>query len=681
MPIEYYQIKPAGMQESGEGEKEVAGEGVGFGKIVSIHNESLVGQVYFEVHPDQLEGAGKISVEFYGNVGFGLSDCAEHGQLLSEVVVGTEEPSTSANDFNSTSWGVVQSKETSPPWFTSIAFAFPEYNAVYRDLHVECHPRSTGAVMAGVEYSISNPFERKSSIWFPDSVHSTKGRLDYCIRVKVNPQPTEPTVEVDEPESLSSYKTYLDTKIRIEGDQSQPDFSTSNGKASEVSSTHSSQAIEAVDETVQDSIKIDVVAVPCSDGGRGKYNDYGTILSSSLGTNGVPKRNYAVGQVFRVCVSPTAEFVEDYSVAAFESVVCENFGEGRSIVQNFASTDNSIEPEWLASSSAASGSESMVNYFNMENGNVLLGRNTISFRTRVTPGFRSLNETSLVCSGIVRVRPRSFSRTSKTGSKYENLTDSEFDRLEWAQEQTTVRSDFSTRIDLFVIRPNQEKEEGSRPKKLVAAVVILVLLWLVGLVFLCRYYRRHFLNAFPQCKEPFRRFSNQVKDWIAQCKEWTIVDRMLSLFGHQDSYDGDDLDNSGSHHRLRHDRRHGRASSDRYDDKSRRKHGDRHNHHYCDRHQDGDKPKHKVLTRKGKQKYKPSQQKHNPSRSFKKRDTQRIYIDFSGSLSDASSQSSGALYDCSESDTAAGYIPAASEASVSEDLSHEDSTTTSMTLP
>ena len=315
------------------------------------------------------------------------------------------------------------------------------------------------------------------------------------------------------------------------------------------------------------------------------------------------------------------------------------------------------EPPYSAGSTGASAKA--LNYVNLETGKVLLGRNTLSFRTRVTPGFRSLNETSLVCSGIVRLRRRPFSRDGSNGmTEYANLTDSEFELLEWTEEQKTYRSDFSATIDLLVFGQGlMPGEETKKSKTLVTFVVLFILLWFVGLVLLCRFYHRHFLAAFPQFEEPLRRLSDRVWDCKKNCNEWLHVNLHSDCNGN-----GDGLENSSSksNHRGRHDRR---RDGSRYSNDSRRR-----------RHLDHDHQHHHSHYAPNKSKRKPSNHKHK--RSGRKRDTQRTYIDFSGSLSDSSNSASEAYSASEASETeisANGYVPAVSKA--------DSSATGSMTLP
>ncbi len=456
----------------------LAGEGIGFGKIESINNESLTGQVYFEIHPDQLRGSGKISVELYGDVGFGLSDCAKHGTLLSHAKF-----ASIADEIDM--WGDEPNKV-----FSSSTFRFNSYNSMFRDLNVDCHPRASGAVMAAAEYTIFDPFNQ-TSIWFPDSETSTKGRLDYCIRIRVN-QPNirrlgppdlfeakaaaaaskvsngeeqDETIETDK-----GYDTSFDTKIRIEGDRSKRGFqSDSSEEDKEVASTHSSQAVESSTKS-DDFQKISAFAFSCSDGGKGKYNDYGTVVPPSM-EFGDARRRFAVGQVFRVCVSPGEGFEEVYSVVSFESVVCENFGEARRLFQNFKPTDDSMERDNAA---LTSSTRNTMSYVNLDTAEIVTASNTLSFRTMVTPDFRKLNETSFVCSGVVSLRYQPPSGYNTTNSTLMQAT------------QKTIRSDFSISIDLLTPRHVNAKsiEDELRPKKWKLGLILFSIFWIMFLVLL-----------------------------------------------------------------------------------------------------------------------------------------------------------------------------------------------------
>ncbi len=472
------------MRGSEDDEVHLAGEGIGFGKIMSIHNDSLVGQVYFEIHPDQLQGSGMITVELYGDVGFGPNDCAEHGTLLTHATIDAD--STIKNTWSDTGHR-----------FSSRIFRFDSYNSVFRDLHVECHPRANGAVMAAAEYTIFNPFNpfNQSSIWFPDSKTSTRGRLDYCIRIQVNKPPTTRSLQPnlsdikaassasklsggeEEPEGgaeTSGYDTKLDTKIRIEGDRLEAGFQNDSSKSDkEVTSTHSSQAVESLTE-FEHSQKISAFAFSCSDGGRGKYNDFGTIVPSSM-SYGDARRTFAVGQVFRICVSPSQEFEKDYSVVAFESVVCENFGEARGLFENFKAIGDFME---IDDASYTSSERNTMSYVNLETAAIATAANTLSFRTMVTPGFRGLNETSLVCSGIVSLRYAS-SSNNDGGFNITNFTLAESKLLVRAK-QKTYRSDFSLSIDLLAPGTVTAApiEEEVRPKRWKLGLTLFAIFWI-----------------------------------------------------------------------------------------------------------------------------------------------------------------------------------------------------------
>jgi len=67
------------------------GIGRGIGSITDITNTTLTGEVYFEMHPDQLSrnkgwNQESLIVELYGGIKFGLSDCDEGIMLRKQLV-------------------------------------------------------------------------------------------------------------------------------------------------------------------------------------------------------------------------------------------------------------------------------------------------------------------------------------------------------------------------------------------------------------------------------------------------------------------------------------------------------------------------------------------------------------------------------------------------------------------
>jgi hypothetical protein len=144
-------------------------QGKGVGKVLAIQEDGLVGQVYFEVHPDHLDN---IFVELYGSIEIGLSDCAENGVLLSKSSLASElRDNIFVRDSGETEIQIQsQNQEDSMESnFSWKVFPYPSYNEHYRDQHFEYHPRSTGAIMAAAEFEISDPIGTSSegNVWYP----------------------------------------------------------------------------------------------------------------------------------------------------------------------------------------------------------------------------------------------------------------------------------------------------------------------------------------------------------------------------------------------------------------------------------------------------------------------------------------------------------------------------------
>jgi len=173
------------MRGHGQEASRVNGFGWGIGKMIAIRPDVVVGQIFFEVHPDHLhpKRGSRITVQLYGNVQAGLADCSEKGTLLTENELGIQ---TGFEEYHS----MGKKKNETDNFFWWRVYPFDQYNEIFYHLNIECHPRSEGAIVAAVEYAIHDPFGRVSpwdGIWFPDDANSNEGRgqLNYCIRVQV----------------------------------------------------------------------------------------------------------------------------------------------------------------------------------------------------------------------------------------------------------------------------------------------------------------------------------------------------------------------------------------------------------------------------------------------------------------------------------------------------------------
>ena len=258
----------------GNNDNRVKGIGKGIGEVLAVQEDEIVGQVYFEVHPDHVDN-NNIIVELYGNVDLGLTDCAETGTLLSSRIAGE-------GNF---SWEI---------------FPYPSYNDMYRDQFFECHPRATGAIMAAAEFKIDDPYGSKSegSLWFPslDDPSNEKGVLQYCVRVIVRAESEE--------------SSYIDTSFQIEGSRNNENFGNSR--------IFSNQAIDSKSAYVMDQ-SAEITSFLC-----------GIPGDETVGRLPI----FGIGDTVSICVGPTEEYASDFEVIGVASVVCKNKGQTRNLVDD-----------------------------------------------------------------------------------------------------------------------------------------------------------------------------------------------------------------------------------------------------------------------------------------------------------------------------------------------------------
>ena len=120
--------------------------GWGMGKIVTVSNDTMVGEVYFEVHPDRLLGTTaeqhqqNIVVEIYGGIqAYRQSGCDE-GILLGKRLVNMTGTDDKVENFAYTT------------------FAFEVYNSMFQNDTIECHPRSSNGAMGAAIFTLNDPF-------------------------------------------------------------------------------------------------------------------------------------------------------------------------------------------------------------------------------------------------------------------------------------------------------------------------------------------------------------------------------------------------------------------------------------------------------------------------------------------------------------------------------------------
>jgi len=242
--------------------------------------ESLTGQVYIEVEPDQLDGENKLFVEYYANVNQdSTDDCKARGTLIDEDFVDVRMDT----------------------------FAYPSYNSAYEPQEQdECFPRTSNGQVAAVEFTFINPFydgPAPMKIW--DPTKGTKdGVINFCVRVGFK----RDINGSDELELIS----FIDTKISVDVDL------TANFNSFEQNVEITSE--QATDFETEVTASMDVNAFLCGDP---EEND-GFPFGESFG----------LGQTFRICVDVTEEYKDEYKLTGFENVICENDIETREMVKD-----------------------------------------------------------------------------------------------------------------------------------------------------------------------------------------------------------------------------------------------------------------------------------------------------------------------------------------------------------
>ncbi len=403
-----YEIKPAGMRGR---DHRVRGTGEGIAEIASIDEEAIVGQVYFEVHPDRLT-YNNINVELYGKTSMGVEDCSTVGEPLARTKMG-------GNVFQRSNMGPALRNE-----FSSSVSKFPLYNDMYRDYSFECHPRATNAIMAAVAFTITDPFGEsvREQLWVPENEQTpgTEGEFLYCIRVNIEPPVMSPGQRDNQDSSEDKWDNYIDTKFRIEGDREKINTFGQDSKSIRIFSTKPINSKDAY--VLKQDVKVD--AFPC------KIPD-GTVIAS-------PFPVYSIGQELSICVGPTEEFVEHFEVVGFENVVCENSGQSRKIIED---GDNDF---------LTTVDTSQTMYTNIMTGDVVHNKGVLAFATKITMGMVQRGDTSTVCSGEVMVQ-------SKSGHRNRNLE--ELEELE--REERPATSEFTLTIALA--RLDVAAFSGSQP--------------------------------------------------------------------------------------------------------------------------------------------------------------------------------------------------------------------------
>jgi hypothetical protein len=371
----------------GNNDNRVKGIGNGIGQVLAIQEDGIVGQVYFEVHPDHVTNSS-IIVELYGNIDLGLSDCAETGTLLSKSKSSSSSSSGNPLDGNDAFARDPTTGEVEEGNFSWEIFPFPSYNDMYLDQFFECHPRSTGAIMAATEFKIFDPFgiSSEGSLWYPAWGDSMKQRgvLQYCVRVIVGTPPVLPPGQKNDEadEEKESDSSYIDTKFLIEGDRNEANFGQSTQGEIRI---YSNQVIDSKSAYVMNQ-EIEIISFLC----RIPGNDFVRL----------PK--FGIGDNVSICVGPTEEYASDYEVIGFESVICKNDGQTRNLIDENGVPDALTVVE-----------KNTIGHIDLLKGTTVLMPGILAVRTTITTGMVQLGEESTLCTGEALVEKNSKARHLK----------------------------------------------------------------------------------------------------------------------------------------------------------------------------------------------------------------------------------------------------------------------------
>jgi hypothetical protein len=392
--INYGAIKPVGMRGGNRGN----GIGRGIGKITDITNTTLTGEVYFEMHPDQLSRnkgwyQESLIVELYGGIEFGLSDCDE-GIMLGKRLV-------DMNGIND----VVDN-------FEYLVVPFEEYNSAFLRESIECHPRSVNGQLTSMVFTLNDPFyynEQSASImnlWYPFRVDVDFGSMEFCVRVEM----IDPSYSSEDDDFSDDYfkkrnvTSYIDTKFKVEvsAPSATNNFTRYQEDLSEVK-VYSNQAIGPTEYTTTylplrysvenitqsptsaptqvTEIFIPVVTYLCS------APDESDVAGSYDQT-----RTFLLGQTFRLCVGPTYVYEKDYRVVDFQNIVCANNDQNMTLIDEFG-----IPNEFTTITTETIG-------FTKKQGGIITSNHTVSIDSVINADLAGVfpeGEKYFVCTGIV----------------------------------------------------------------------------------------------------------------------------------------------------------------------------------------------------------------------------------------------------------------------------------------
>lgn len=382
------------------GANRVTGIGRGIGKIVRITNTTLDGQVYFEMHPDQLDSnlgyyQDSLIVEMYGGMEFGLKPCDEEGIMLGQRLVDMTGLDDQVSNFD---YKVER---------------FDDYNAVMKNQSIECHPRSTNGRLATLNFSLKNPFyymEQSRSImniWYPFRSNVGFGSLEFCVRLEL----IDPDYESEDDDFNDDYfkkrnvTSYVDTKFKVEISEpvaangytryqegvsevkmySNTPYGPKEGLTTYLPLRYNITSKPTQLPTPAPTLPTEIV-VPVT-----------TYHCSAPDESDVPgaydmDRTFKLGQTFRLCVGPTKSYEKDYRVLGFQSIVCENSIRNTTIVDQFGVPNpyTRIDREIMG--------------YTKKNGGIITNNRTLSISSVINGDLAGIfpeGKSFFICRGIV----------------------------------------------------------------------------------------------------------------------------------------------------------------------------------------------------------------------------------------------------------------------------------------
>ena len=412
----------------------VTGIGVGIGKIVDITNSTLMGEVYFEGHPDQMEenvgwNQKSMIVELYGGVEFGLAPCTQEGIMLGHRLVNMTGYDDVASNFDFT------------------VERFDDYNDVMKDDSIECHPRSTNGRLGKINFYLKDWFyynEQSPSVmnlWYPFRIGGSFGNLEFCIHVEMidTDYSSEDDDFDDDYFQKRNVTSWMDTKFKVEVTEpdAENDYTRFQQDSSEVkvysnqpygpvegSTTYKLPRYNETQQEVDEIEEPEETEPPTSTPTKPRPKDIvlpvKTFRCSSPDESNVPgvysyDRTFRKGQTFRLCVGPSVNYEETFRVTGFQSMVCKNKDRNTTIIDEFG------QPNYLTIV------DQRVIGYTKEKGGVVTSNRTMSISSIITndlAGEFDGGKKYFTCTGIARLETTFLQEAEDAGA----IIDSQLER-------------------------------------------------------------------------------------------------------------------------------------------------------------------------------------------------------------------------------------------------------------